>query len=175
MLEGERHHVATWVMIAKAGRAPGMEPCHSCDRPECVSPDHLRWGTHQENMQEMGDRQRAGAARHPESYRDLRPPVLRGDDHPFRKNPQFAARGDRHGSKTHPERWARGERTGISKLTDDKVRAIRERLAAGEMPTVIAPDFGVGRGTIRGHCRRPHLAPRRLTYVLTGGDSAAPS
>jgi hypothetical protein len=151
MIAGERHHVARWVMVAKVGNAPDMEPCHSCDRPECVNPEHLHWGTHQENMLEMGSRNRAGSMRHPERYRGLKKPGSghRGDDHPFRKNPGLAARGDRHGSKTHPERWARGERTGISKLTDDKVRAIRKRLAAGDVPTVIAPGFGVGRGTIR--------------------------
>lgn len=34
------------------------EMLHSCDRPCCVNPRHLRWGTHAENMQDMVDRQR---------------------------------------------------------------------------------------------------------------------
>ena len=31
---------------------------HSCDRPQCVNPAHLRMGTQQENIQEAGDRGR---------------------------------------------------------------------------------------------------------------------
>lgn len=149
MLGGERHHVATWVLKATAGDAPGMEPCHSCDTPACVAPGHLHWGTHQENMAEMGARRRSGPERHPELYADRRPPVLRGDDHPFRRNPMLAARGERHGSKKHPERWARGERQGHARLREAQIPGIRQRLADGDAPAAIAADLGVGRGTIR--------------------------
>jgi hypothetical protein len=153
MLGGERHHVATWVLKAGAGDAPGMEPCHSCDRPACVAPGHLHWGTHQENMKEMGARRRAGAQRFPERYADRQwPPgraAPRGDDHPMHRNPMLAARGERHGSKTHPERWTRGEATPWSVLTEVQIPGIRQRLADGERPSAIAADLGVGRGTIR--------------------------
>jgi hypothetical protein len=154
MIGGQRHHVATWVLKVAAGDAPGMEPCHSCDRPACVAPAHLRWGTHKENMAEMAARKRTGSVRHPERYRGrVIPSPVRGADHWMRRNPeqvaQVVARGERHGSKTHPERWARGERQGCAKLTAAQIPGIRQRLEAGEQPAVIAPDYGVGRGTIR--------------------------
>ena len=37
---------------------PDMLALHACDRPCCVNPDHLREGTHKENMKDMYDRGR---------------------------------------------------------------------------------------------------------------------
>jgi hypothetical protein len=31
---------------------------HSCDNPPCINPDHLRWGTHAENMAERDAKNR---------------------------------------------------------------------------------------------------------------------
>lgn len=153
-IAGRRLHVARWVLEATEGRRDDAEPCHSCDMPPCVSPAHLRWGTHAENMREMGARRRSGMQRYPDRYRwEVRnrgnSGFQPGDAHLLRRNPGLVARGDRHGSKTHPERWARGERQGSARLSEDAVRVIRKRLVSGEKPAVIAPDFGVGRGTIR--------------------------
>lgn len=42
------------------GPAPIDKPfvLHACDNPKCVNPDHLRWGTHTENMIDVSDRHR---------------------------------------------------------------------------------------------------------------------
>jgi hypothetical protein len=45
---------------ATGGDRPGMVARHSCDRPCCVNPDHLSWGTHADNE---ADKQRSRAAR----------------------------------------------------------------------------------------------------------------
>lgn len=37
-----------------------MQALHQCDTPMCVRPDHLRWGTWEENMQEARERQKYG-------------------------------------------------------------------------------------------------------------------
>lgn len=41
----------------------GLHVLHSCDRKGCVSPSHLRPGTHAENMREMSERGRAAPQR----------------------------------------------------------------------------------------------------------------
>lgn len=38
---------------------------HSCDNPSCINPDHLRWGSNKENMDDMISRKRAGGEKHP--------------------------------------------------------------------------------------------------------------
>lgn len=37
---------------------PGMMILHSCDNRACVNPDHLRVGTHDDNMRDMAERKR---------------------------------------------------------------------------------------------------------------------
>jgi hypothetical protein len=55
VVRGNRH----WQMnryiytLAKGDIPKGMYILHSCDNPNCINPDHLRAGTHQENMIEM--------------------------------------------------------------------------------------------------------------------------
>jgi DNA-binding XRE family transcriptional regulator len=38
----------------------GRMAIHSCDNPICCNPFHLRWGTHQDNMNDMKKRERHG-------------------------------------------------------------------------------------------------------------------
>ncbi len=54
---------ATHVALELAGRSRPAPPhdraLHSCDNPPCVNPRHLRWGTMQDNSQDMVVRGRA--------------------------------------------------------------------------------------------------------------------
>lgn len=40
-------------------RPHGYETCHSCDNPPCCNPAHLRFGTRQDNVDDMWNRGRA--------------------------------------------------------------------------------------------------------------------
>lgn len=52
-----RHYKAHRVsFLIKHGRWPNTELLHSCDIPACVNPDHIREGTHSENIKEAYDR-----------------------------------------------------------------------------------------------------------------------
>lgn len=53
----------------------GMEVLHSCDNKACINPDHLRVGTHAENMMEAAKRgrMRAGPSHHMFGKKNPRP------------------------------------------------------------------------------------------------------
>ena len=54
-----------YVLEHKLGRPiqEGFEALHSCDNPTCINPDHLREGSHLENMGDMVSRQRCARLR----------------------------------------------------------------------------------------------------------------
>lgn len=51
-----RAHIASWELFR--GPRNGLHVLHSCDVACCVNPDHLRLGTHQDNMDDREARHR---------------------------------------------------------------------------------------------------------------------
>jgi hypothetical protein len=65
------------LILSKGPPPPSPEElhaCHTCDTPACCRPEHLFWGTREQNMQDMARKGRAGMQRHPERYRRPRRP-----------------------------------------------------------------------------------------------------
>mgnify|MGYP003435256035 FL=1 len=57
-----RAHRLAWFMTY--GEMPTLSILHSCDNKKCVNPNHLREGTHKENMQDKVDRNRTAKGQH---------------------------------------------------------------------------------------------------------------
>lgn len=51
------HRLAYRVFVGEIPK--GKHVLHSCDVPSCCNPEHLRTGTHSENMQDIATRERA--------------------------------------------------------------------------------------------------------------------
>lgn len=112
---GTDFHTHRLVAAAFLPRANGTEVNHIDGVKANNRAVNLEWVTQAENI--------AHAVRH-----GLYPC---GDRNGSRLHPEALVRGDRHGARLHPEALARGEAHGRTRLTEDDVRAIRLRYAAG--------------------------------------------
>jgi hypothetical protein len=65
--------------LVHGGIPEGKMLCHQCDTPACCNPYHTIPGTHDENMDEMKQRERHGLPHH--TIRRIRARLERGDKH----------------------------------------------------------------------------------------------
>ena len=112
-----------------------MVVMHTCDRPACVNPEHLKLGTQAENVRDMDSKGR-------------RNPAF-GDSNGSRTCPEARPKGATHWSKVRPTEVTRGERHGMSKVTSSDVVKIRTlyRLRIFDQPQ-LAARFGLNQGNI---------------------------
>lgn len=138
-------------------RPDDLNALHSCDNPPCVNPNHLRWGTHQDNSNDAIDRGR----------------VPRGEEAPLVKLTEadvidirnlYAIGGQseelalRYGvsvgnvrSIARGETWTHvsGPRTRRhAQITPEIESEIVRRRASGETAVSLAKEFGCNRTTI---------------------------
>ena len=55
-------HRVSW-RLQNGAFTPGLMLCHTCHTPRCVNPAHLYEGTHEDNMLDMREANRAGSSK----------------------------------------------------------------------------------------------------------------
>ena len=111
---------------------------HSCDRPECCNPAHLRAGSNADNIRDREERDRSAKG-------------IRNGAH---THPDSRARGMRNHRARHPEE-VRGTRNPNARFTEEDVIAIRARRGSGETLRSLAAAY---------RCSEPaisHIVSRR--------------
>jgi hypothetical protein len=169
------HRVA--YALAYGAVPPGAFVCHRCDQPSCVRPEHLFLGDNSANIQDMwvkgrGARLWARGESHglavltTQQVLEIRARYAAGE----RCGELAAAFGVgvhriddivtwkswAHLGGTRVKTGHHGRHNGRAKLTEDQVREIRRRKAAGESQASLARAFGLGESAISSIVRREH-------------------
>lgn len=133
--KAEVAHRVSWI-IHNGPIPAGLLVLHDCpggDNKRCVRPNHLKLGTHQDNMKDAV----------------VKKQMSQGDGHHFRTNPACRPYGRRNGRYTHPESVFRGEDHPNAKLTNYQrntgVFILRRK---GWLLKEIAEYYGVSKGLI---------------------------
>lgn len=66
--EGTHHFAHRFSMLIKEGPS-NLDVIHSCDNPPCCNPNHITYGTHKENMEDMCSKGRHVTKKGEEHYR----------------------------------------------------------------------------------------------------------
>lgn len=117
--------------------------CHKCDNPPCCNPDHLFLGTIAENIKDCVSKGRN----------------LRGEARSI-LGKACAPRGDEHFLRRMPFLKKFGSKSHFSKLKEEDVLIIRERLKSGERKPALAKEFGTSVTNlyhIQNHVTWPHI------------------
>lgn len=140
------HRVAYFLVY---GKQP-ITTHHRCRFKPCCNPSHLESVTDREH----GERHRwsicgNGHSLTPDNVyvindRSKGYPIMRCSTCRRESRARYRA-AHPHNPRSHD---CRGKRNGNAKLTDDDVRAIRRRAAAGEQRAVIADSLGVSKATV---------------------------
>lgn len=148
-------HRLSWELANGTPIPAGMQVQHFCDKPSCVRPDHLRIGTHAENMADCCRKGRAYTLLTKEQAADAMEALSEGERGVdvalrFGVTPQYVS-DLRHGrvwkhlgiAPASAPCHARGPRVAKAKLTEAQAQEAVDRLAAGDTRRTIAEALGV--------------------------------